>query len=572
MARSLLVALTIVAISLGVHGRQKTVVPKPQFVPLRPAPATSSVQLTIGLPPTNVDGLHAALYDVSDPKSENYGKHLSKAAVEAFVAPSADSVKAVNDWLAQHDIHPEVVSPSEDMLRIDIPVSTANTLLGANFTEFKDQRSGATLVRTLSVTIPDDVDSHLQFLYPTTQFITSGQQSPRFKVVPPAKVTAKRQSLPSECVVDVDPACLQAFYHIPTTPANASGNGLGVASYLNEIANEDDLRTFILGFRPDITTIPELNIVSIDGGITSGDGTLEANPAYLARNRQSLDTQYTSGIATAVPATFYSVGDPGPFAQAFIDTANFLLAQDELPLVLTTSFGFDESEFTGDEGLANTFCNAYAQLGARGTSVFFASGDNGVYSFGFDSSCDATEFGPTFPSTCPFLTSVGGTQGFSPEVAAPFSSGGFSNIFATPDYQGAAVGNYFNQLGGELFGLFNRSGRGFPDVSGQSVDYIVRVNGTFLLVEGTSASSPMFASVVALLNDARLNAGQSPLGFINPLLYSAEGAAALNDITSGSNPGCGAQGFPALQGWDPVTGLGSPDFDKLLALVTGSGA
>ncbi|CDO70822.1 hypothetical protein BN946_scf184801.g14 [Trametes cinnabarina] len=515
MSQSFLVSLCIVALSFGVHGRQTTVTPKPRFVPLRPAAATSSVELTLGLPATNIEGLHAALYDVSDPKSANYGRHLSKAEVEAFVAPKPDSVQAVNDWLAQHDVHPEVISPSGDMLRINIPVPKANALLGANFTVFKDQHSGTTLVRTLSVTIPDDVDSHLQFMYPTTQFIMPVNQSPRFEAVNPPKASTRRQSLPSICSVDVDPECLEDFYHIPTAPANASGNSLAVSGYLNEIASEDDLEISFLAFRPDVTTTPEFSVVSVDGGVTSGSGTLEA----------SLDIQYTVGIATGVPTTFYSVGNP--FADGFIDLVNFLLAQDELPLVLTTSYGFNESDFTGAEALAESFCNAYAQLGARGTSVFFCSGDNGVYSFSFNSLCDATDFGPTFPSTCPFLTSVGGTQGFSPEVAASFSGGGFSNMFARPDYQAAAVDSYLTRLGGQFAGLFNQSGRAFPDVSAQSVDFITRISG---------------------------------------------GSSALNDITSGSNPGCGAQGFPTMDGWDPVTGLGTPDYEKLLALVTGLGA
>ena len=136
-------------------------------------------------------------------------------------------------------------------------------------------------------------------------------------------------------------------------------------------------------------------------------------------------------------------------------------------------------------------------------------------------------------------------------MAAPFSGGGFSNIFGRPDYQSAAVEGYLDALGSTNDGLFNRTGRAFPDVSAQSVNFITRINGSFGLVEGTSASTPTFASVVALLNDARLSAGQAPLGFINPLLYS-QGANALNDITDGSNPGCGAQGFPTMEGWDPV--------------------
>ena len=154
------------------------------------------------------------------------------------------------------------------------------------------------------------------------------------------------------------------------------------------------------------------------------------------------------------------------------------------------------------------------------------------------------------------LTSVGSTQGVSPETAASFTSGGFSNIFAQPDYQADAVAGYLKTLGNTNSGLFNPKGRAFPDVSTQGVQFAIEVAGQLQGVDGTSASSPTFASVVALLNDALLNAGKSPLGFLNPMLYS-QGAAALNDITSGSNPGCGTDGFPAVEGWDAVRRLPS---------------
>ena len=72
--------------------------------------------------------------------------------------------------------------------------------------------------------------------------------------------------------------------------------------------------------------------------------------------------------------------------------------------------------------------------------------------------------------------------------------------------------------------------------------------------------------IIALLNDRLIAAGKSPLGFLNPFLYST-GASAFNDITSGTNPGCNTDGFPATTGWDPITGLGTPDFVKLLTAV-----
>lgn len=146
-----------------------------------------------------------------------------------------------------------------------------------------------------------------------------------------------------------------------------------------------------------------------------------------------------------------------------------------------------------------------------------------------------------------------------PETAAALSSGGFSNVFPRPSYQDAALEKYLAALGPQNTnsGVFNVSGRGYPDVSAQAVNFHVLENGVeSATISGTSGSCPIFASVVALLNDQLLNAGKSPLGFLNPLLYS-QAAGAFNDITTGSNPGvdpgpCSSVGFPALQGWDAV--------------------
>ena len=149
------------------------------------------------------------------------------------------------------------------------------------------------------------------------------------------------------------------------------------------------------------------------------------------------------------------------------------------------------------------------------------------------------------------MTSVGSTQGID-ETAADFSSGGFSNIFAQPSYQADAVAAYLKTLGNTNSGLFNPKGRAFPDVAMQSRDIAIIAAGQGETMLGTSASSPMFASMVALVNEQLLDAGQPTLGFLNPLLYSAGAAAVFNDITIGNNPGCGTPGFPALPGWDPV--------------------
>jgi tripeptidyl-peptidase-1 len=218
-------------------------------------------------------------------------------------------------------------------------------------------------------------------------------------------------------------------------------------------------------------------------------------------------------------------------------------------------------------------------------SVIFASGDLGVGSACLtNDGTNRTRFSPIFPATCPWVTSVGATQNNSPEEAVYFSAGGFSDLWLRPAYQDVAVKSYLEKLGGRWTGLYNPRGRGFPDVSAQGVNYVVVSQGQLRSdFNGTSASAPTFASIVALLNDARLRSNRPALGFLNPWLYSS-GYTALNDVVLGGSTGCDGHapfhgppnGSPvvpyaswnATDGWDPVTGLGTPDFSKLLNLVT----
>lgn len=109
-------------------------------------------------------------------------------------------------------------------------------------------------------------------------------------------------------------------------------------------------------------------------------------------------------------------------------------------------------------------------------------------------------------------------------------------------------------------------GRGYPDVSLLGASYVTVINGSKVVLYGTSASTPVFAGMVSLVNAVRQAAGKSSLGWLNPALYAFSKEFILNDITSGNNlcssdiagsATCCAQGFYAAPGWDPVTGLGS---------------
>lgn len=167
------------------------------------------------------------------------------------------------------------------------------------------------------------------------------------------------------------------------------------------------------------------------------------------------------------------------------------------------------------------------------------------------------------PPIQPYVTSVGATRNISPEIVAHdpknnfTGGGGFSNYFPRPSYQDTVVSAYLRNLGSEFTGLYNASGRGYPDIAAQGYHFITIWNGTIFPLDGTSAATPTAASVISLINDALLAAGKPVLGFLNPWLYSNAGKG-FTDITEGSSIGCNTTGFPALPGWDAASGFGTP--------------
>ena len=281
--------------------------------------------------------------------------------------------------------------------------------------------------------------------------------------------------------------------------------------------------------------------------------------------------------------------------------------------VISTSYSSNEMDVT--PAYAQRQCNEYMKLGLMGTTFIYSSGDFGVYQLipplplfpspkalrvllltfipgvaGNGDTCisgngtyiDGSKggrFNPSFPGTCPYITAVGATQvknttmlsssPTKPEMACEtviFSGGGFSNVFEMPAFQSQAVSRYFEGSAAPQYSArqFNnsRQARGFPDVSANGANYGIILNGSLQMSFGTSASAPTFGAVVTMINQERMKVGKGPVGFLNEALYANPGM--MNDITEGSNPGCNTNGFQAAKGWDPVTGLGTPNYPKML--------
>ncbi|KAK2462488.1 hypothetical protein APHAL10511_005458 [Amanita phalloides] len=351
------------------------------------------------------------------------------------------------------------------------------------------------------------------------------------------------------CNQAITPVCLIQLYRMPTARITQAGNYISVVGFLNQYANRVDLGAFLANFRPDLN-----GATFVDQAINGGQNLQIPGTAGVEAN---IDIQYTVSLVNFDPVVFISSGAED--INGWIGLANYWLLQAAPPPVISISYGFNE--FGVSQSSANTLCNLFAQLGTRGVSVIIASGDGGVSGSRLDNTC--TAFVPTFPASCPYVTAVGATVGI-PEVGAGLSAGGFSNYFNQPSYQTAAVNGYLNQIFPAYNGLFNPTGRAYPDVSAQGQNVLIFGNLSVIPVDGTSIAAPIFASIITLLNDLLISRTRTTLGFLNPVLYASSGI--LNDIIAGNNPGCNTNGFPAAPGWDPVTGLGTPNFPRMAGL------
>lgn len=348
------------------------------------------------------------------------------------------------------------------------------------------------------------------------------------------------------------------------------------------------------------TQCPKLNMakVSFDtenhggaGGDNFGEGNLDTK--MIASFGLNVETIVSNTNTSA------STEEGSGFGQAMLDFVTGLAARARLPHVLSLSLGSLSAascdllcEQAVQAGHSRGECEAFLQkqrqvcmflssaqvarintafqiLGVRGVTVFGSSGDGGShFSFGKfpggsamaqalnEISCKYQM--PVFPTSSPYIVSVGGTMwadstGKHPVTWAGFGGGsgsGFSWQFSRPSHQTKSVEAYLNLTAGlPPASSFNRNGRAFPDFSA-------------VAVEGTSQSCPIAAGIFSLLIDQRLNAGLPPLGFLAPRLWQVaeeHPGEALQDVPVGNSRTSCSNGFPSIRGgWDPNTGFGRP--------------
>mmetsp|Transcript_7266 Transcript_7266/g.7976 ORF Transcript_7266/g.7976 Transcript_7266/m.7976 type:complete len:554 (+) Transcript_7266:29-1690(+) len=492
---------------------------------------------TMALQRQNTDKFEKLFWEVSNPQSPKYAQYLTIDEITAIIAPKQSTLTAVDAFLSENGIDSYHLTKNKDYITFETTLEHAEELFQVVFHEYRHIDSGKVYSSSLGpYTLPSNIA-------PVVDFVGGIVGFPLLK---------KKAIRSPDATFQLGPNDLRQRYKIDTVGGRASSNHQSVAEFQGEYYSVTDLKTYFDKFQTQYKAYD--TVTKVVGTNNPSSPGVEA----------ALDIQYIMGVAPKVPTWFWS----NPEFNFWDDITAWLKQMDDQtdnPWVHSISYG-SQGNYPSAAYRYNTNLG-FQKLGLRGISIMFSSGDSGV-------GCKACQkFQPNFPASSPYVTSVGATRflqdGVGPEgaVEAFGSGGGFSPLFPIPSYQKSVVDNFL-QTSKKLpkASFFNATGRGTPDVSALGIGFQVIVNGQVNSVGGTSASAPTFSALISLLNEERFVAGKKSLGFLNPWLYQTAAAHsdAFNDITIGNNPsGCCGEGFYCQEGWDPVTGLGTPNFQVL---------
>jgi tripeptidyl-peptidase-1 len=506
--------------------------------------------------PAALSQLESVFWEVSNPKHENYGKYLNVDQITDIVGLPQDKIDAVVSFLSNGGAKNVVVVPNKDAMTASLTVEAAELMFETTLFNFKHQRNQASIVRAADAySVPDNMSELISVVGGMMEFPDINQ----VREFSSAHADIWPDACNGKCEGKITPAVLNKLYSINVNVSIAAKGSMAVAEFGSQFFDQADLDAFT-----QECDLPGIKVIE------AGDRNKAKRCTGIFGNcvEALLDLEYIGGLAPNVPLT-----DIHSKSFSLLDWATSIAGDSSTPLVHSVSYGNDERQ--QDSVAYMNQCNVqFQKVGARGISILFATGDQGVWG----RTGPGDRFNPDFPAGSPYITGVGGTdfskRGYSTEVGCKDGGGGFSDTFPMPSFQRSAVQGYF-QSGVTLPAsqYYNSTGRGYPDIAanfGEVVPYCVVNKLSDIGVGGTSASCPVVAAMIALLNDIRLKAGKPALGFLNPFLYQTHASYpnAFTDITSGENKADGDFGFTATKGWDPVTGVGVPNFAELAKIVS----
>lgn len=520
-------------------------------------PGGKVVHLSVMLSVPDPGALQQYAIGASTPGQANFRQFITPQEFAAQFGPSPDTIQQVRDWLTNQGFDLEPTSANG----LDIPfTATISQLERAFATQIHGYRlaDGRRAYANLAAPqVPTSLADSLQAIFgldDLTQLhnnLSGGAQavptSAPLTNPPTTGPTYNSSICPNYASPPYTADQIASAYKLPSLYGEGLlGGGVTVGLFELEPFSSSDISTYqgCYGTNTPVTT------TLVDGGSGStGAGSGEA----------ALDIEDVIGLA---PTTNIDVYEGPNTTAGLIDTYNAMMSNDTVQ-VISTSWGLcDLDAATSTMDSENTI---FEEAAAQGQTVLAAAGDTGAYDCGKGANYKSLSVDD--PAGQPFVTSVGGTTmtrlGPPPtetvwnstcSSGACAGGGGVSDMWPMPSWQsgtgviesayssgtpcGAAAGSYCREV---------------PDVTASADPndgYLIYWNGGWIAIGGTSAATPTWASVIALIDNG---CGAGTVGFANPRLYSTVGSTTTNDITSGNNGY-----YPAGTGYDMASGLGSP--------------
>jgi len=502
-----------------------------------PADPNEKVQVTITLRRGSQPAAFQAAQAMSA-RPPRQRQHLTREAFAATHGAQDADLAKIRTFAAQHGL--TVVSENRGRRTVILSgtVQSLSNAFGVQLNTY-EHPGGKYRGRVGTVQIPKELDGVIEGVFGLDN---RPQAQPHFRRRKPAAPGVA----PRAASTSYTPLAIAAAYNFP---ANTDGTGQSIAILeLGGGYTQNDLDSYFSAIglsTPSVTAIP------VDGGANS-----PGDPSG-ADGEVELDIEVAGAVAPKAQIGVYFA--PNTDA-GFLDALTSAVHDSNLrPSVVSISWGGPETQWT--QQARDAFTSACQDAATMGVTVLAASGDNGAVDN--DPSGQPTV---DFPAASPFITGCGGTkltisngqitdERVWNEIASNEGAGGggVSQVIPIPDYQkNAGVPTYPNN---------GYAGRGVPDVAGDAdpaTGYDVLVDGQRTVIGGTSAVAPLLAGLIARMNQSL----GTPVGFLNPLIYTAGVAATFHDITQGDNAG-----WNAGPGWDPCTGLGTPNGTAMLAAV-----
>jgi len=532
------------------HLRDDWVRPSSTHFGVRSSPPTH--ELLFCVKQNNLPLLKAHLEAISDPSSGRFQHYLSFDQVGAILN-NTQGVTAITEWLITAGAKVLSVTPRGEYISASAPVALWSKLLSAEFFTLEHLQSNLRVTRCSAYSLPHHIAQHVQSVAYSTQ-------------LPPRHQAPKIRNALTAGTATTSLKVLRQAYNIDNS--SSTHGSQSVFESLGQYYSPSDLSSFakLNGYTAPVIT-------DVGGHKSDEECRDNANDCGEA----NLDVQYITAVAPNIPTTFWYVAESNSL---YYDYLVAIAKQSDPVLVHSISYGSIEKEL--ESSIKDNFDTEMIKLALLGVTVLVASGDDGVANFQARSSQSACGYNPSYPASSPYVTAVGATQGIEsggPEIACSSKTGGlittgggFSAYYQQPKWQSAAVSEYFEVAATPKLG-YDKTGRGYPDVAMAGHNFEVTVGGQTLIESGTSASTPVFAAMVSLVNSARLASGKPSLGFMNPALYASNSSSMYTDVTLGENNCCAQaqvccpEGFHAAKGWDPLTGWGSVDFKKFAKVM-----